>query len=115
MLKTLVEVMADMYSKKPSDVVQVVKNSEVSFKVRDGRMYHEGLRFGFPDISPDLLVTSRGFVGFDKSLDIELEVPSILVDKKEIDIKKGPPVRFRITGTVDKPTVIEVKKEGKDK
>jgi hypothetical protein len=109
MLETLVKVLADMYGKKPSDVVQVVKNAEVNFKVRDGRMYHEGLRFGFPDISPDLLVTSRGYVGIDKSLDIELEVPSVLADKKEFEIKKGPTVKFRITGTIDKPTITAVK------
>jgi len=68
------------------------------------------LRFGFPDISPDLLITSKGFVGLDKSLDLELEVPGILVDKKELNIKKGDTVRFRVTGTFDKPVVTVVKK-----
>ena len=38
-------------------------------------MYHEGLRLGFPDFSPDLLITPRGSVGFDKSLDFVLAVP----------------------------------------
>jgi hypothetical protein len=115
LLQTLVKVLADMYGKKPSDVVRVVKNAEVRFQVREGRMYHEGLQFGFPDISPDLIIKSRGSVGFDKSLDFELEVPSILVDKKAVDVKEGPPVRFRVTGTIDKPDVNEIKKEGKDK
>ena len=115
LIQTLVKMLADMYGKKVSDVVKVVKNADVRFEVRGGRMHHEGLRFGFPDISPDLIITSRGSVGLDKSLDIELEVPAFLVDKKDIDIKKAPPVHFRLTGTIDKPNVTEIKKEEKDK
>jgi hypothetical protein len=114
LLQTLVKMLADMYGKNPSDVVRVVKNAEVKFNVKDGRMYHEGLRFGFPDISPDLIATSSGSVGFDKSLDLVLEVPGVLVDKKELDIKKAPPVRFRVTGTIDKPVVTQIK-DGKEK
>jgi hypothetical protein len=114
LLQTLVKVLADRYGKKPSDVVRLVENTDVRFQVRDGRMYHEGLRFGFPDFSPDLLITSRGWVGFDKSLDFVLVVPAILVDKEDLEIKKAPPVHFRVTGTIDKPVVIEIK-EDKDK
>jgi hypothetical protein len=114
LLETLVKVLADMYGKKPSDVVRVVKTADIRFQVRDGRMYHEGLRFGFPDISPDLLITSQGSVGFDKSLDFVLTVPSVLVDKNDLEIKKAPPVHFRITGTIDKPIVTKIKDE-KDK
>jgi hypothetical protein len=109
LLQTMVKVLADMYGKKPSDTVQIVKNAEVRFQVRDGRMYHEGLRFGFPDFSPDLVVTSRGSVGLDESLDLELAVPAILVDKKDLEIKQAAPVHFRVTGTVDKPVVTEIK------
>jgi hypothetical protein len=114
LLQTMVKVLADQYKKKPSDVVRVVKNADVKFNVKDRRMYHEGLQFGFPDISPDLIAKSSGSVGLDKSLDIVLEVPGFLVDKKDIDIKKAPPVRFRITGTIDKPVVNQIK-DGKDK
>jgi hypothetical protein len=113
LLQALVKVLADMYGKKPSDVVRVVKNADVRFQARDGRMYHEGLRFGFPDFSSDLLITSRGSVGIDKSLDIILVVPSVLVDTKDLEIKKAAPVHFRVTGTIDKPIVTEIK-EGED-
>jgi hypothetical protein len=109
LIQTLVKVLADMYGKKPSEVVRIVKNAEVRFQVRNGRMNHEGLRFGFPDISPDLIITSRGSVGFDKSLDFELEVPSVLVDKKELEVKKAAPVHFRVTGSIDDPIVTEIK------
>jgi hypothetical protein len=103
-----------MHGKKPSDVVRVIQKAEVRFKVQDGRMYHEGLRFGFPDISPDLLVSSQGWVGYDKSLDVVLEVPRVIVDLKNPKIDKMNPVRLRITGTIDNPTVKEIK-PGKDK
>ena len=36
------------------------------------------------------------------------------MDKNEFEIKQAPPVRFRVTGTIDKPIVTEIKK-GKDK
>jgi hypothetical protein len=114
LLQTMVKVLADVYGKKPSDVVQVVKDADVRFRVRDGRMYHEGLRFGFPEFSPDLVVTSRGYVGLDESLDIELAVPSVLVDESNLEPKQAPPVHFRVTGTIDKPIVTEVK-DVKDK
>jgi hypothetical protein len=115
MIETTVKVLADMYGKKPSEVVQVVKNAEVCFQVRDGRMHHEGLRLGFPDISPDLIANSRGSVGFDGSLDIVLEVPRLVLKKKDApDPKSPPPVRFQIKGTIDKPIVTEIK-EVKDK
>jgi hypothetical protein len=111
LLQTLVKVLADMHGKKPSDIVRVVKNAEVRFQVRDGRIHHEGLRLGFPDISPELLISSSGSVGLDKSLDLVLEVPSILLDKTNPDIKVGPPVRFHVTGTIDDPKVTEIGKE----
>jgi hypothetical protein len=114
LLQTLVKLVADMHGKKPSDVVRVVQNAEVQFKVQGGRLYHEGLRFGFPDISPDLLIKSQGSVGFDKSLDLVLEVPRVLVDLKDSQPKKLDPVRFRITGTLAEP-IVTVIQPGKDK
>ncbi len=109
MIQTLVKVLADMYGKKPSDVVRVVENAEVRFRVRDGRINHEDMIFGFPDISPDLLIHSSGSVGYDRTLDLVLDVPSILLDKAGPSGKKTAPVRLRVTGTIDKPVVTEVK------
>jgi hypothetical protein len=110
LLQTMVKVLADMHGKKPTDVVRVVQNADVRFHVKDGRMFQEGLRFGFPDISPDLLISARGSVGYDKSLDIVLDVPAILLDKDNPATKTAP-VRLRITGTLDKPIVKDVKDE----
>jgi hypothetical protein len=107
LIETTVKLLADMYGKKPSDIVRVVENVEVRFQVREGRMHHEGLRIGFPDISPELLINSRGSVGLDKSLDLVLEIPRI--NLKEHKAKPQAPVRFRVTGTIDKPIVKEIK------
>jgi hypothetical protein len=109
LLQTLVKMLADMHGKKPSDVVRVVQKSDVRFSVKDGRMYHEGLRFGFPDISPDLLISSQGSVGYDKSLDLVLEIPRVLVDLQGAQTQKLDPVRLRVTGTIDAPIVTEIK------
>ena len=102
-----------MHGKKPSDVVRVVENAEVKFQVRDGRIHHEDMHFGFPDISPDLVIRSSGSVGYDKTLDLVLDVPSILLNKANPGGKKTAHVRLRVTGTIDKPIVTEIK-DGKN-
>jgi hypothetical protein len=109
LLQAMVKVLADRFGKKPSEVVRVVNNAEVRFQVREGRLYHEGLQLGFPDISPKLLVQSSGSVGLDKSLDIVLEMPRVLLNPDLRPQVAGDKVRFRITGTVDKPNVVEIK------
>lgn len=113
LLQTMVKMVADMHGKPASEVVRVVENADVRFRVRNGRMYHEGLRLGFPEIAAELLVASKGSVGFDQTLDFELEVPGVLLDKKALEIKKAAPVRFRVTGTVDQPVVTEIKSDEK--
>jgi hypothetical protein len=111
LLKDMVKIVANMYRKKPSDTVRFVKDDAVRFEVRGGRVYHEGLRFGFPDISPKLMISSRGSVGLDKSLDLVLEVPRILLKQgtNSADIVAQTPVRFRVTGSIGKPVVTQIK------
>ncbi len=109
LLEAMVKVLADKYGKKPTEVVRVVNNAEILFQLRDGRMYHEGLQLGFPDISPDLLVRSSGSVGMDRSLDLVLEVPRILVQSGERPDNKAGKIRFKVTGAIDKPNVVEIK------
>jgi hypothetical protein len=109
LLQATVKVLADRFGKKPSDVVRVAKDTEVRFQVRNGRVHHEGLELGFPDISPKLLVRSSGSVGLDKSLDIVLELPRVLLNPELRPGVAEDKVRFRITGTVNKPVVVEIK------
>jgi hypothetical protein len=101
-----------MHGKKPSDVVRVIEDAEVRFQFAQGRLHHVGLRLGLPDIDPELLVSSRGSVGLDHSLNIVLEVPRIVspLMKEPVDPKSAP-VRLRMTGTIEKPMVTEIKDE----
>jgi hypothetical protein len=67
MRQMLVQLVADMNGKDASHVVRLAQDAEIRFHVRDGQLYHEGLRIGFPDIDPELQLTSRGSVGLDKN------------------------------------------------
>src|SRR5262249_19020628 len=109
LLGAMVKVLADMHGKKPSEVVRVVKNADVRFQVRGGRIHHEGLRMGLPDIDPKLFVTCSGSVGLDKSLDLMLEAPRIVSPFRKDIGDPNAPVRLRVTGTLDKPVVAEIK------
>ena len=108
-MSAVVKVLADLYGKDPSDVARIVKNADVRFEVREGRLFHDGLTLGFPDISPDLVGSSSGSVGLDKSLDLVLDVPAVLaemgVDRKNVT---GDMIRFSIKGTLDDPVVVEI-------
>jgi hypothetical protein len=90
---------------------RIIKDAEVRFEVREGRMHHEGLRLGLPDIAPALVFTSSGSVGLDHSLDLLLEAPRIALPGKKTpaDANSTAPVRLRVTGTIEKPVVTEIK------
>ena len=111
LFRTTVKVLASMYGKRPTDVVRVARDAEVRFKLRKGRMQYEGLRVGFPDISPDLVISSRGAIGLDRSLDLVLEVPRIVLNARanSADRRTLAPYRFRITGTLARPVVTEIR------
>jgi hypothetical protein len=101
MRQLLVHLVAEMNGTDASHVVRLVHDSEIRFHVRDGRLYHEGLRIGFPDIDPELHLTSRGSVGLDKTLDLFVEIPRL---DKALRTEKAP-ARCRITGTIRNPKV----------
>jgi hypothetical protein len=101
MWRALIRVVADMNGTRPADVIRLVADAEVPFRVRDGRLHHEGLRIGFPDIDPALVVRSRGSVGLDETLDLFLELPRL---DKVLREEKSP-ARCHITGTSDNPRI----------
>jgi hypothetical protein len=101
MRQALVQLVADMNGKRAPNVVRLAESDDIHFYVRNGRLYHEGLRIGFPDIDPELQLTSRGSVGLDKTLDLFVELPRL---DKALRQKKGP-AKCRITGTIGNPKV----------
>jgi hypothetical protein len=68
--------------------------------VRDGRLHHDGQRIGFPDIDPELVISSRGSIGIDETLDLHLELPRLRKAKRD----KGP-VQCHVTGTIPEPKI----------
>jgi hypothetical protein len=99
--QSLVRLVADMNGKDVSKVVRLAQDAEIRFQVRDGRLHHEGLRLGFPDIDPELQLTSRGSVGLDQTLDLFVDLPRL---DKALRKEKGP-AKCRITGTIGNPKV----------
>jgi hypothetical protein len=77
---------------------------QVPFHVRDGRVLHEGLTVEIGDLA----MTSRGFVGLDESLDVELEIPipdAWLERSPVLSNLRGEVIRIRIAGTLDRPKI----------
>ena len=101
MRQALIKMLADLNGKQASDVSRLVQNAEIRFQVRDGRMHHEGLRIGFPEIDPDLVVSSRGSIGLDETLDLNVELPRL---DPALRKEKGP-AKCHITGTINNPKV----------
>ena len=76
-------------------------DAEIPFQVRDGRLHHEGLRIGFPDIDPQLVVSTRGSVGLDETVDLFVELPRLDAALRK---EKGP-AKCHITGTITNPKI----------
>jgi len=88
--------------------VRLANENRVEFYSQDGRVYHSGLDVGLPDVSDELLVKSSGSVGFDQTLDLELDVPLPFAV-----LGKGPlgkalgnqSLRLPVGGTLDEPRI----------
>ncbi|KAA5539214.1 hypothetical protein FYK55_25170 [Roseiconus nitratireducens] len=79
--------------------MRIAHDAEIEFQLIDGRFHFEGVRAGFPDLDPRLEMISRGSVGLDQTLDIDLEIPRLDATKH----KERGPVRCHLTGTVSNP------------
>jgi hypothetical protein len=99
--QALVRMLADMSGKKPSNVVDRTEESEIPFEVRDGRIYHDGQRIGFPEIDPELVISSRGSIGIDETLDLHLDLPRLRKDKLD-KVRR----RLHVTGTISQPKIV---------
>jgi hypothetical protein len=88
--------------------MHLAKDSSVDFRVREGRVWHEGLAFGLPDVSPDLQIRSRGSVGFDESLDLMVDIPlplDLLVDGPLARKVGAQTLNLPVQGTLSEPKV----------
>jgi HSP20 family molecular chaperone IbpA len=101
LMQALIKVLANLYGKPPSNLVRLIEDAEINFQMRDGRLYHDGLRLGFPEIDPELVVSSRGWIGLDETLDLHLDLPCLL---KAHGLDQGP-TRCHLTGTIRDPKI----------
>jgi hypothetical protein len=96
----LIRLLAEMNGKQPSSVIRLVEESEIHFQVREGRLHHDGQRIGFPEIDPELVISSRGSIGIDETLDLYLEMPRLRKSKRD----RGP-LQCHVTGTLHEPKI----------
>lgn len=108
LLRDILSIIAEMHKVKLPKVIRLIENTPIKFELREGRIFHTGLRFGLPDISPDLMVSSQGSVGIDESLDLTLVVPQILTGEEKTTGDQIKPVTLRVRGTILEPIVTEV-------
>lgn len=99
MLQAIGKLLADLYGLEVPETIRVVKDAEIKFQAREGRLFHEGLQLGLPDIDPALQIRSWGSVGLDETLDLHLEVPRLDKAKR----KESGPVECHMTGTLHDP------------
>jgi hypothetical protein len=84
--------------------VGLTRESQVEFRVVDGRVYHRGLELVFPDVT----VRTYGSVGFDQSLAIiaEMPVPDKWIGNNALGkALEGKIIKLPIGGTLHQPTI----------
>ncbi len=94
----------DLKQKEPLGRLSIAHDSQVEFRMADGRVYHQGLRFGLPQMT----VETSGSVGFDESLDMTAEIHAAdrwLGKGRLAEILKSQPLKLAIGGTLKKPKV----------
>ncbi len=108
LLQAIADKVASLLGSKMPTRVRIADESRVQFELRDRRVYHEGLAFGLPEVSPTLLIRTSGYVGLDKSLDLRVDVPMALdvaFDGPVAQRLSGKSIALAVTGTLDDPKV----------
>ena len=81
-----------------------MSEQSVPVNVRNGRVYHDGIKFSHDDI----LVRTKGSVGLDQTLDMVAEIPIAddwLGGNEYLSGLQGQSISIPITGTVSKPVL----------
>ncbi|MBW3596078.1 MAG: hypothetical protein KY475_02255 [Planctomycetes bacterium] len=107
-LQEIAAKVASLFEVQTPSRVRLAEESQVQFKLRDRRVYHEGLAFGLPEINPSLLFRTSGTVGLDRTLDLRVEVPIALDMAFSGPIAQrlsGKTLKLAVGGTLDEPTV----------
>lgn len=88
--------------------LQVVEDSAIDFEFKDGRVYHTGLAFLLPEVTSELMLTSSGSVGLDRTLDatLTINVPRKGFDRYPLMRQLAEqPLQLALTGTTESPAL----------
>lgn len=88
--------------------VQAAEDTEVTFRVEDGRVYHEGLTFLIPELASDLMIQTNGWVDLEENIDVQILVNISALTSSRIEIVSSlmqAPLEIRMTGTLKKPRI----------
>lgn len=92
--------------------IRIADESDVRFRLVEGRVWHEGLEFGvpLPDPGMRLDVESRGSVGLnDGSLDLTLALPfpaEVPPGRPVLQVLAGKTVSVGVKGVIGRPEVV---------
>jgi len=113
LMRKVLRVASDLYNKQPADVVRIVEDNKIHVQIRQGRVHHDQLVLGFPEISADLKIQTSGSLGLDGSLDLRLTMSEVLVAEEPAQVDPKATVHFHVTGTVNEPVVTRLPEDGK--
>lgn len=105
-IKTIGQIAEMIFPGRVPKSVRLASNSSIEFEMADGGVYHHNVVFGLPDVSPDMYLRSEGFIGFDQSINLAIEVPLTFKTnsgKPLIERLHGQSLKFAIKGTIEKP------------
>lgn len=111
LIKKISSTLAKIFRGPEVTRVLLVDGSEIHVSVEDRFVRHEGVRFGLPQIDPELVLETSGTVGFDRSLDLMLNVPvpmQLLLSNPDQFAEGTSKIRsfsVPIKGTIDEPVI----------
>lgn len=100
--------LASVTGRQGSNVIYLADEAIVSFEVHDGAVWHDGVEFGLPRVSPDFVVRTSGSVGFDDTLDLKIEIPfaaHFLRDGALANAVQNTTLILNATGTIQHPHI----------
>lgn len=103
-IQLLAEALGVKESVQPPAAVAITRESQVEYRMVQGRVYHRGLELAFPDA----VVRTYGSVGFDQSLAVmaEMPVPSKWIGDNALGRSlRGQVIRLPIGGTLHQPKI----------
>jgi hypothetical protein len=101
----LMQQLSQLLASRPT-MTPIKRESTVTFRMVNGRVYHQGLELEFPELT----VRTYGSVGLDQSLALMTEMsvpPKWLAGVPISDALKNQTVRIPIGGTLDRPKIDE--------